>query len=475
VVQCSSDLPPLVVGSQRQVAMAYTTMSRQGTYQGSSMAVPSLAPLNTARGSAPIASGAYGGYASIVAPAGTYGAAASPNINYPRSMSPAGASVTVRPSTYSNYAGATTSAYTNYASPLQSTAISGFQSTTLPFSVPQAELQSSSLSMSMPQANRFTSTSVLQGIPTMNGISTMNGTFNASPGIPLQSSKGFVSQAASTIQQANGIAMEYEIRPLPEDRIRRAEPVYKTESVAAPAFLPEPEQVADFEPELVATIQAAGPEPTLVALEVTNERVDQEVVSDIENAELMQALEETIPQAPRVCILGGQKFNDEASQPLVECLAAEFAARLADRVVVLTGGMAGVQETFANGCANGPNVVNMLPRGQSSVSAVGVDFAEFSSLDERIAVFGQIGDIYISVEGGPGVAKEALAAHSRGAIVLPLISTGGASGGMFDFPAGALEQPQFATNEQWDLLNTKGAPEATAQAVVDMIEGLLPQ
>jgi len=186
------------------------------------------------------------------------------------------------------------------------------------------------------------------------------------------------------------------------------------------------------------------------------------------------ALEGMIPPGVRVCILGGQKFNDEFSQPLVEALAQECSAQLASRVVVLTGGMPGVQLTFANGCSNGPPVVNMLPKGQASNFDVGVDFAEFADLKERIEVFGQIGDIYISVEGGPGVSKEANAAFERGAIVLPMISTGGASGGLFDFPAAALQQPSFASAEDWDLLSSKGDPEATARAVVAMILNILP-
>jgi predicted Rossmann-fold nucleotide-binding protein len=229
-----------------------------------------------------------------------------------------------------------------------------------------------------------------------------------------------------------------EMRPLSEDRIRRVAPVYKDGSIPPPAPVP--------------------PQPD-----------NGNVVYD----DLMGALEATIPPGVRICVLGGTAFKDDASQPLVEALAAEFSARLADSCVLLTGGMSGVQETFAKGCAAGPPVVNMLPKGQASNFGVGVDFAEFADLDERIAVFGQVGDIYISVEGGPGVAKEARAAYARNAVVLPMISTGGASGGKFDFPPEALEQPAFATQEQWDCVKTKGSPEVTAQVVVDIISAII--
>lgn len=55
----------------------------------------------------------------------------------------------------------------------------------------------------------------------------------------------------------------------------------------------------------------------------------------------------------------------------------------------------------------------------------------------RQEAFGLLGDVYITVEGGPGVAGEARAAVARGARVVPFVRTGGASGGMFDFPAEA--------------------------------------
>lgn len=212
----------------------------------------------------------------------------------------------------------------------------------------------------------------------------------------------------------------------------------------------------------------AVPVPAPAPVEVM-EPMPAEMTEPSEEA-LMQALNETCGQGPRICILGGTKFNDEASEPLVQALAREVATRFdGTGVVALTGGMAGVQETFSKHAGPDFPMVHMLPIGQESNFGVGSDFAFFRDLPHRIDVFGQVGDIYITVEGGPGVSKEANAAHARGALVLPLISTGGASGGMFDFPAGALERPDFATPEQWELLKQKGDPEASAQAVVDMI------
>eukprot|EP00928_Gymnodinium_smaydae_P040368 TRINITY_DN2737_c1_g1_i1.p1 TRINITY_DN2737_c1_g1~~TRINITY_DN2737_c1_g1_i1.p1 ORF type:complete len:1371 (+),score=152.13 TRINITY_DN2737_c1_g1_i1:25-4113(+) len=183
---------------------------------------------------------------------------------------------------------------------------------------------------------------------------------------------------------------------------------------------------------------------------------------------------QSIPRGTRVCILGGTKFNDPDSDALVRAIARGFAAHLRSSVVVLTGGMPGVQEAFAKelGESFQSSLVNLLPRGQSSNYGVGVDLTAGEDLPARMKIFGSIGHIYLSFEGGPGVAKEARAAYSRGAAVLPLISTGGASSGMFEFPVGALERSCCITVEQWELIKTKGDPDATAAAVVDIVKGL---
>lgn len=173
-----------------------------------------------------------------------------------------------------------------------------------------------------------------------------------------------------------------------------------------------------------------------------------------------------------ICILGGTKFNEADSEGLVKALAKGLVEGLeAKEAYFVTGGMAGVQECFAKHCGDGSRVTHLLPEGQESGFGVGKDVHAGADLEERIAIFGQLGDLYITVEGGPGVSQEARAAHQRGAIVLPLIRTGGASGGMFEFPAPALEKPNSVAEEQWELLKNKEASiEDTAGAMVGMVK-----
>jgi len=214
-------------------------------------------------------------------------------------------------------------------------------------------------------------------------------------------------------------------------------------------------------------------------------------------AEVVEAVAQQLPPGPRVCILGGTAFQDPDSELIVKSLAKHFARNLSSSVVVLTGGMPGVQETFARSMGvevrrwsvnpssssepGSPGaeprcqtaIVNLLPAGQQSGYSVGRDVEAGSDLEERKQVFARLGHIYLTVEGGPGVAQEASTAFNRGAIVLPISSTGGASSGMFGFPAGALERPYWASAEQWGYLQAKGDADDIAVNVVQIIWTLI--
>ncbi|CAK0857481.1 unnamed protein product [Prorocentrum cordatum] len=151
--------------------------------------------------------------------------------------------------------------------------------------------------------------------------------------------------------------------------------------------------------------------------------------------------------APRhvVCVLGGTALQDDCSEALVQALARDLAAGLGPEVAFVTGGLPGVQRVFADHCGDGSRLWNLLPRAESSGYAVGRDVHAGADLAERKEVFGQLGDVYVTVEGGPGVAQECRAAAARGAAIVPLMRSGGASAGMFEFPPEALQRPAFAT------------------------------
>jgi len=189
--------------------------------------------------------------------------------------------------------------------------------------------------------------------------------------------------------------------------------------------------------------------------------------------EAVERIVHDLPPLPRVCILGGTSLNDPDTAMLLKSVARSLEASLSNRIVILTGGMKGVQESLVKGLTDFPALVHLLPFGQASGFSIGKDVVAGTSLEERQEIFGQVGQVYLTFEGGPGVAKEAKAAFERGAVVLPFASTGGASSGMHDFPAGALMRPGFATTEQWACLQEKGSPWHAASVVVDIISNLL--
>merc|ERR1712113_1136188 len=130
-------------------------------------------------------------------------------------------------------------------------------------------------------------------------------------------------------------------------------------------------------------------------------------------------------------------------------------------------GMPGVQETFARTLGlDFTTLIHLLPENHSSDFHVGIDMAAGKDLPERMDIFANIGHIYLTVAGGPGVAKEARQAFDRGAAVLPMLSTPGASSGEFGFPPGALIQPMWVSDDSWSLLREVDKPEETAMAVV---------
>jgi len=185
----------------------------------------------------------------------------------------------------------------------------------------------------------------------------------------------------------------------------------------------------------------------------------------------VRRLRKELPPKPIVCILGGTAISKPDTQETVKELADTLSARVGSRAVFMTGGMAGVQKAFADSCPEHMPLFHLTPFGEKSNFDMGQDVHAGASLAERKDVYGLLGDLYITIEGGPGVAGEAKAAAERGAAVIPLIRSGGASAGMFDFPAGALNKPAWALEPQWSLLSKEeAANKEVATAMVLLVE-----
>lgn len=185
---------------------------------------------------------------------------------------------------------------------------------------------------------------------------------------------------------------------------------------------------------------------------------DQKDTGDVVNS-LQKLRRSVIGDQVCICVLGGTEFRCPDSEELVTKLAQTLSqGPLAGNSTFFTGGLPGVQKTFAENFGDGYQLWNLLPKGQSSGYQNGQDVNAGNDMDQRKEVFGKLGDIYITVEGGPGVAQEAQMAAERGASIVPLMRTGGASSGKFDFPASALQKPQHVQEAHWALLSNKEAP-----------------
>lgn len=193
--------------------------------------------------------------------------------------------------------------------------------------------------------------------------------------------------------------------------------------------------------------------------------------------QLVQQLWCKLGAVPRVCITGALAFPGKNSDlnKLVGAIANKFASELQDRAWFITSGMPGVQRTFADNCGDGSRLWNLVPQGQSSGFGSGTDLP-VGFVEDRRATFCQVGDVYVVLEGGPGVAREMQMVAARGAYIIPVMRAGGASGGLFGFPAEALAKPNRASERSWAALRSRDLPiSECADAVVELVSSFIAE
>lgn len=210
-------------------------------------------------------------------------------------------------------------------------------------------------------------------------------------------------------------------------------------------------------------------------------RIRSTMVSDKINTSARCLLNEN-PLKDRlvICIVGSTSFQDPSSEALVEEISKLITAQKSTGsradVAFVTCGMAGVQKVFAENSHNGSMIFNLVPQGSQSTFLKGVDIIAGCDEEERRNIFGQIGNVYLTFEGGPGVAEDAKAASAHSALILPIQRTGGASSWMFSFPQSALSKLWCATEQEWRLLAEKNASIAeTALACCEILQKFLSQ
>mmetsp|Transcript_22626 Transcript_22626/g.52775 ORF Transcript_22626/g.52775 Transcript_22626/m.52775 type:complete len:974 (-) Transcript_22626:57-2978(-) len=177
----------------------------------------------------------------------------------------------------------------------------------------------------------------------------------------------------------------------------------------------------------------------------------------------------------RVCILGSTVMHGSDTKSVVEALSRAFASSLPSKsFVTLTGGNSGVQATFVQEYPGDASLIyNLVLQGTQSDFGQGTDLEVHGDAALKSALMGEIGDIYVTVEGGPRVAEEARRAILRGATVVALSKTGGASAGAYGFPPAALKRPSSLSQAVWQQLQAASSADEIAAATVKAIQEVL--
>jgi len=154
-----------------------------------------------------------------------------------------------------------------------------------------------------------------------------------------------------------------------------------------------------------------------------------------------------------VCVLGG-KIPSSLDEILVAELARKLGARCDDNIAFVTNGLPGVQTVFAQNLGAGSSRLWHLAHTGSlnDPPKVGEVLPAGHTFEQQKTIFASLGEVYITVAGGKGVADEARVAYARSALIVPLVRTGGASAGEFNFPKEALVRPLWASEDDWKFL-----------------------
>jgi len=131
---------------------------------------------------------------------------------------------------------------------------------------------------------------------------------------------------------------------------------------------------------------------------------------------------------PRLVVIGSTKFWGQDSARICEAIAVDLAA--IDELVAVTGGVAGVGQTFGqvfsatrNAMSKPENLYHLLPRGLEPCDS-GITIGAGDDFFERREILGRLGQIYLMIEGGPGTQHEAEVAVSKGFPVIPAARPG---------------------------------------------------
>ncbi len=201
---------------------------------------------------------------------------------------------------------------------------------------------------------------------------------------------------------------------------------------------------------------------------------------------LCMELEGKMPEGKHVYISGGVRFFSKNGEAICREIGKELAQ---DKTIILvTGGFFGVGETVgrsffeerermqdSHGICHVVAVRDDIDKSKLTWQNPDRTFSKVpygdtifcgNSVRQREMVLPRVVDFCILVEGGPGAAFEAQQFVWNGNMVIPIIVTGGAAGGMFNVPSSISVKPPRVSDMDWSTLADDSAtPQEIAQAV----------
>jgi len=182
--------------------------------------------------------------------------------------------------------------------------------------------------------------------------------------------------------------------------------------------------------------------------------------------------EQELAHGARICILGSQILRGSANVSLVQAVAKGVRRAVGETAVIIMSGEAGVQATFAQ-AFGAESVVNFVPKGKKSVSGIGHDMVVGATITDVMTKMKSIAHLYLAFEGEASCVEISKAASERGAFVLPVMRTGGASSCADSpgFPAKALQRPSFVAEAVWSQIRDPSSGDEQVAALLSGIVG----
>ncbi|MDY6805025.1 MAG: hypothetical protein SXA11_14635 [Cyanobacteriota bacterium] len=172
----------------------------------------------------------------------------------------------------------------------------------------------------------------------------------------------------------------------------------------------------------------------------------------------------------RVAVIGSQSFHSHISRSICEAAGRELAN--IENLVLLTGGVSGIGETLGRSFwmtrknqGRSPLVYHILPEGSEPWDYGLTLFGGFSMSDRR-SLLARMASLYVLMEGGPGAEQETHRAIANGGRIIPVGSTGGFAGKLYQ----SVRCPPNIDPQIWNLL---GSEETSAPEVAGAIAGIV--